>query len=122
MKIKQLNLMKLGKTSYSFRGSFQKDALISSSARININNSTTGFLRVGMPHLFGTNDTSSHLSDLKKTFLLNVDLLKKYISLNNNPINKDNQLISTLNAQIFVGHLNFLILKYYLLSKKPKDF
>ena len=90
--------MKLGKTSNSFRGSYQKDALISSTARININNSTTGFLRVGMPHLFGTNYNSSHLSDLKKTFLLNVDLLKKYISLNNNPINKDNKLISTLNV------------------------
>lgn len=84
--------------SNSFRGTYNKDVLISSTPRFSINNSTTGFLRVGMQNLFNTNYTSSYLSDLKNTFQLNIDILKKYITLNNNPINKDNQLISILNT------------------------
>jgi chromosome segregation ATPase len=35
---------------------------------------------------------------LKKTFTINIDILKRYIISNNNPINTDNQIISSLNS------------------------
>ena len=44
------------------------------------------------------NYTTSRLSDLKKTFKINIDILKKYISLNNNKINSNNQISSLLNS------------------------
>ena len=44
------------------------------------------------------NYTTSRLSDLKKTFKINIDILKKYITLNNNKINSNNQLSSLLNS------------------------
>ena len=92
--------MKKDKLSNSFRDIYKKnDQLISSSARINIHNSTVGFLRPnGMQNLFNINYTTSRLSDLKKTFKLNIDILKKYISLNNNKLNSNNQVTSLLNS------------------------
>jgi len=92
--------MKKDKLSNSFRGSYKKnEQLISSSARTNIHNSTVGFLRTnGMPNLFNMDYTTSRLSDLKKTFKINIDLLKKYISLNNNKISSNNQISSLLNS------------------------
>ena len=42
----------------------------------------------------------SQLSDLKKTFVLNIDILKKFITSNQNPINIDNQIINLLNSLI----------------------
>ena len=85
------------KISNSFRGSYNKDMFISSSARINMNNSTSGFLKLnGFQSLLNSDNSNSYLSDIKKTFLLNIDLLKKYISLNNNQNNRDNKIIMTL--------------------------
>ena len=88
------------KVSKSFRETNKKDeALISSSARINMNNSSTGFLN-GAQNLFNNNYSNYILSDLKKTFNLNIDILKQYIKSNNNPINIDNEIISLLDSII----------------------
>ena len=87
--------------SSSFRGNFKKDEIfINSTSKINMNNSTTnGFLRFnGMKNLLNTNLSNSYLSDLKNTFTINIDILKRYIISNNNPINTDNQIISSLNS------------------------
>ena len=87
--------------SSSFRGNYKKDEIfINSTSKINMNNSTTnGFLRYnGMKNLLNTNFSNSYLSDLKKTFTINIDILKRYIISNNNPINTDNQIISSLNS------------------------
>jgi len=96
--------MKKEKISKSFRGSNRKDEpLISSSARINMNNSSTGFLGMNGPqNLFNNNYSNTYLSDLKKTFNLNIDILKQYIQYNNNPINIDNtnNIITLLNSLI----------------------
>ena len=96
--------MKKEKISKSFRGSNRKDEpLISSSARINMNNSSTGFLGMNGPqNLFNKNYSNTYLSDLKKTFNLNIDILKQYIQYNNNPINIDNtnNIITLLNSLI----------------------
>ena len=96
--------MKKEKISKSFRGSNRKDEpLISSSARINMNNSSTGFLGMNGPqNLFNKNYSNTYLSDLKKTFNLNIDILKQYIQYNNNPINVDNtnNIITLLNSLI----------------------
>jgi len=92
--------MKKGIISNSFRDNHKKDeTFISSTSRINMNNSSTGFIRMnGVSNLLNRNYTTSHLSDLKKTFILNIDILKQYIKSNNNPINIDNQIISLLNS------------------------
>ena len=87
--------------SSSFRGNYKKDEIfINSTSKINMNNSTTnGFLRYnGMKNLLSTNFSNSYLSDLKNTFTINIDILKRYIISNNNPINTDNQIISSLNS------------------------
>ena len=87
--------------SSSFRGNYKKDEIfINSTSKINMNNSTTnGFLRYnGMKNLLNTNFSNSYLSDLKNTFTINIDILKRYIISNNNPINTDNQIISSLNS------------------------
>ena len=87
--------------SSSFRGNYKKDEIfINSTSKINMNNSTTnGFLRFnGMKNLLNTNLSNSYLSDLKNTFTINIDILKRYIISNNNPINTDNQIISSLNS------------------------
>ena len=87
--------------SSSFRGNYKKDEIfVNSTSKINMNNSTTnGFLRYnGMKNLLNTNFSNSYLSDLKNTFTINIDILKRYIISNNNPINTDNQIISSLNS------------------------
>ena len=89
------------KVSKSFRETNKKEeALISSSARINMNNSSTGFLMNGAQNLLNNNFSNSFLSDLKKTFNLNIDILKQYIKSNNNPLNINNEIISLLNSII----------------------
>ena len=89
------------KVSKSFRETNKKEeALISSSARINMSNSSTGFLMNGAQNLFNNNFSNSFLSDLKKTFNLNIDILKQYIKSNNNPLNINNEIISLLNSII----------------------
>lgn len=85
----------------SFAQSYSKDTgLISTTARINMNNtSTSGFFKLSTSqNLFDKNYSKSHLSDLKKTFYINIDILKQFISSNKN--NKDNELISLLNSLI----------------------
>ena len=85
----------------SFAQSYSKDTgLISTTARINMNNtSTSGFFKLlTSQNLFDKNYSKSHLSDLKKTFYINIDILKQFISSNKN--NKDNELISLLNSLI----------------------
>ena len=87
--------------SSSFRGNYKKDEIfMNSTSKVNMNHSTTnGFLRYnGMKNLLNTNLSISYLSDLKKTFTINIDILKRYIISNNNPINTDNQIISSLNS------------------------
>ena len=87
--------------SSSFRGNYKKDEIfMNSTSKVNMNNSTTnGFLRFnGMKNLLNTNFSNSYLSDLKNTFTINIDILKRYIISNNNPINTDNQIISSLNS------------------------
>ena len=93
--------MKNIKISNSFRGSIKNDEMyISQSARINMNNSSNGFHLMNNSNFFKSNFSySSYYSDLKKTFSLNIDILKKFIISNNNPINNsDNQVISLLNS------------------------
>ena len=85
----------------SFAQSYSKDTgLISTTARINMNNtSTSGFFKLSTSqNLFDKNYSKSHLSDLKKTFYINIDILKQFISSNKN--NKDNELILLLNSLI----------------------
>ena len=87
--------------SSSFRGNYKKDEIfINSTSKINMNNSTThGLFRYkGMKNLLNTDSPSSYLSDLENTFKINIDILKRYIISNNNPINTDNQIISSLNS------------------------
>ena len=87
--------------SSSFRDNYKKDEmLINSTTKINMNNSTTNglFRYKGMKNLLNTNVPNSYLSDLKNTFTINIDILKRYIISNNNPINTDNQIISSLNS------------------------
>ena len=93
--------MKQGTTSCSFRENHKKEEeLISSSARINMNNSSsTAYLRRnGVPSLLNLNNSSSHLADLRKTLVINIDILKEYITSNNNPINIDKNIITLLNT------------------------
>ena len=93
--------MKEKKISNSFRGSFKKDEIfISQSARINMNNSSNDFRFMNGSQNFFKMNSFSQLSDLKKTFVLNIDLLKKFITSNHNPINIDNQIINLLNSLI----------------------
>lgn len=87
--------------SSSFRGNYKKDEIfMNSTSKVNMNNSTTnGHLRYnGMKNLLNANLSTSYLSDLKNTFTISIDLLKRYIISNNNPINTDNQIISKLNS------------------------
>ena len=87
--------------SSSFRGNYKKDEIFTNStSKINMNNSTTNglFRYKGMKNLLNTNLPNSYLSDLKNTFTINIDILKRYIISNNNPINTDNQIISSLNS------------------------
>ena len=67
---------------------------MNSSARSNMNNSSVnGFIRMkGMNNLLKTNYSKTYLSDLKKTFIINIDMLKRYIVSNTNPINTKTQL------------------------------
>ena len=93
--------MKKSKFSSSYRDTYKKDNIFSSSsARIKMNNSSVnGFIKMnGTNNLLNTNNSNSYLSDLKKTFLLNIDILKRYISQNNNPINPDTQILPLLNS------------------------
>ena len=85
----------------SFAQSYSKDTgLISTTARINMNNtSTSGFFKLSTSqNLFDKNYSKSHLSDLKKTFYINIDILKQFISSKKN--NNDKELISLLNILI----------------------
>ena len=93
--------MRQSKFSSSFRDSYKKDDIfMNSSARSNMNNSSVnGFIRMkGMNNLLKTNYSKTYLSDLKKTFIINIDMLKRYIVSNTNPINTDTQLLSLLNS------------------------
>ena len=89
--------------SSSYRDNYQKDEIfINSKRKVNMSNSTTnGFLKYNsMKNLLNTNLSYSYLSDLKNTFIINIDILKRCIISNNNPINTDNQIISSLNSII----------------------
>ena len=93
--------MKEKKKSNSFRGSFKKDEIfVSQSARINMNNSSNDFRFINGSQNFFKMNSFSQLSDLKKTFVLNIDILKKFITSSQNPINIDNQIINLLNSLI----------------------
>ena len=93
--------MKEKKKSNSFRGSFKKDEIfVSQSARINMNNSSNDFRFMNGSQNFFKMNSFSQLSDLKKTFVLNIDILKKFITSSQNPINIDNQIINLLNSLI----------------------
>ena len=85
----------------SFAQSYSKDTgLISTTARVNMNNtSTSGFFKLSTSqNLFNKNYTKSHLSDLKKTFYINIDILKQFISSKKN--NENKEIISLLNILI----------------------
>lgn len=101
MKIKNITTKK-DNISKSFREIKKKDEILissSSTSRTNRNHSYIGYLGMnGEPNLFNKNYTNSYLSDLKKTFNLNIDILKQYIKSNNNPINNDNKIITLLNS------------------------
>ena len=89
------------KTSYSFRDNLKKEeGIFTSTARIQMNNSSyNSHIKMnGMSGLFDMNYFNSYHSDLKKTFLLNIDILKQYITSNNNQINSDNKIISLVNS------------------------
>ena len=91
-KIQKMNPYKI---SNSYAQNYSKDiGLISTTARINMNNSTTSaFLKLStVKNLFNTNYSSSYLSDLKKTFYINIDILKQFLSSKN----KDQELIQLL--------------------------
>jgi len=87
--------MNPNKISNSYAQNYSKDiGLISTTARINMNNSSTsGFLKLSaVKNLFNTNYSSSYLSDLKKTFYINIDILKQCVSSEN----KEKELIQLL--------------------------
>ena len=71
----------------SFAQNYSKDiCLVSTTARINMNNSSSsGFLKLSNArNLFNINYSKTHLSDMKKTFYINMDILQNFISSNNN--------------------------------------
>ena len=85
----------------SFAQSYTKDTnLTSTTGRINMNNtSSSGFFKLSQSHILLNKDYSkSHLSDLKKTFYINIDILKQFLSSNKN--NNKNELIPLLNSLI----------------------
>ena len=85
----------------SFTQSYSKDTgLVSTTARINLNNtSSSGFFKLSTPqNLFNKDYSKSYLSDLRKTFFINIDILKQFISSNKN--NNQKELISLLNVLI----------------------
>ena len=93
--------MKQGKNSCSFRENHKKEEeLISSTTRMKMNNSTSNvYIRMnGVSNLFNINNSNLHLYDLRKTLIINIDILNKYIISNNNPINIDKNIISLLNS------------------------
>ena len=85
----------------SFAQSYSKDTgLVSTTARINLNNtSSSGFFKLSTSqNLFNKDYSKSYLSDLKKTFFINIDILKQFISSNKN--NNQKELITLLNVLI----------------------
>ena len=85
----------------SFTQSYSKDTgLVSTTARINLNNtSSSGFFKLSTSqNLFNKDYSKSYLSDLRKTFFINIDILKQFISSNKN--NNQKELISLLNVLI----------------------
>ena len=84
----------------SFAQNYSKDiGLVSTTARINMNNSSSsGFIKLSNArNLFNTNYFKSYLSDLKKTFYINVDILKQYLSSNKNKKNNEKEILKLLN-------------------------
>ena len=84
----------------SFAQNYSKDiGLVSTTARINMNNSSSsGFIKLSNArNLFNTNYSKSYLSDLKKTFYINVDILKQYLSSNKNKKNNEKEILKLLN-------------------------
>jgi len=76
----------------SFTQNYSKDiGLVSTSARLNANNSSTsGFLKLsGSQNLLNPNYSNYYSSDLNKTFFLNIDILKQFLSSTKNKNNKD---------------------------------
>ena len=93
--------MNLKKIFNSFTQSYSKDTgSVSTTARINLNNtSSSGFFKLSTSqNLFNKDYSKSYLSDLKKTFFINIDILKQFISSNKN--NNQKELISLLNVLI----------------------
>ena len=87
----------------SFAQNYSKDiGLVSTTARVNVNNSSSsGFSKLSNArNLFNMNYSMSYLSDLKKTFYINVDILKEYLSSNKNSKSKEKELLKLLNVLI----------------------
>ena len=65
------------------------------------NSSSSGFSKLSNArNLFNISYSKSYLSDLKKTFYINVDILKEYLSSNKNSKNNEKELIKLLNVLI----------------------
>ena len=87
----------------SFAQNNSKDiGLVSTTARLNMNNSSSGgFLKLSNArNLFNINYSITYLSDLKKTLSINLDILKQYLSstnINNSSKTNKNELMTLLN-------------------------
>ena len=87
----------------SFAQNNSKDiGLVSTTARLNMNNSSSGgFLKLSNArNLFNINYSITYLSDLKKTLSINLDILKQYLSstnINNLSKTNKNELMTLLN-------------------------
>ena len=78
---------------------YSKDiGLVSTTARINMNNSSSsGFSKLSnSKNLFNINYSKTYLSDLQKTFYINMDILKQFISSNNNLKKKEKEELTKL--------------------------
>ena len=85
----------------SFAQNYSKDTgLVSTTARVNMNNSSTsGFLKLSTARgLFDTHYSKSYLSDLRKTFYININILKQFLSSNKNQKSKEKDLNLLLNS------------------------
>jgi len=85
----------------SFAQNYSKDTgLVSTTARVNINNSSTsGFLKLSTARgLFDTHYSKSYLSDLQKTFYININILKQFLSSNKNQKSKEKDLNTLLTS------------------------
>ena len=93
--------MNPNKISNSFAQNYSKDTgLVSTTARVNMNNSSTsGFFKLSTAHgLFDKYYSKSYLSDLRKTFYININILKQFLSSNKNQKNKEKELNNLLSS------------------------